>query len=58
MRKFKPSTWFDIELEKEMFGVKVLHNGKWIHAGNDDGIMLYDTEADRDVALINLREPK
>lgn len=38
--------WYDVKEEKQKFGIKIKHNGKWIHAGDDDGLFIFDDESE------------
>lgn len=53
---FRPSTWFDTDKKKEVFGIKVQLDGKWLDAGDDNGPLFFDTEKERDTAMVNLEK--
>ena len=40
----KGSTWFDKDKEEEVFGIKVKMDGKWYDAGDDSGLLFFDTK--------------
>jgi len=52
---FRKSTWFDTKKVKEVFGIKVKHDGKWLDAGDDKGVLFFDTEQERDIKLNELK---
>ena len=40
--------WFDTKRMQPVYGIKVKHNGEWVNAAEDDGLLLFDTEEERD----------
>ena len=52
----KGSTWFDKDKEEEVFGIKVKMDGKWYDAGDDSGLLFFDTKEDRNKAMTLLKE--
>ena len=52
---FRKSTWFNKEKMKEVYGIKIKHEGKWMDAGDNNGILFFDTEQERDIKLSDLK---
>tara|TARA_R110000772_G_scaffold43692_3_gene100691 strand:+ start:3221 stop:3409 length:189 start_codon:yes stop_codon:yes gene_type:complete len=50
----KRTAWFDMLNNKEMYGIKVLHNGKWIDAGDDTGLFLFSSMSEREEKIEEL----
>jgi hypothetical protein len=50
----KRTAWFDMLNNKEMYGIKVLHNGKWIDAGDDTGLFLFSSKSEREEKIEEL----
>lgn len=50
----KRTTWFDMVNNKEMYGIKVLHNGKWIDAGGGTGLFLFSSKSEREEKIEEL----
>lgn len=43
----QPVDYLNIKTLKQSYGIKVKHNGKWVYAGDNDGLYLFDTEEER-----------
>jgi hypothetical protein len=41
---FKVSSWVDIKKLKEVFGIKVKYQGKWINAADNGGAVFFDSK--------------
>ncbi len=54
--KTRATEWFDTELEQVFYGIKVFFNGQWLNAGDENGLFLFNNEADRDEKRKELRE--
>jgi len=52
----RKSTWLDTDKMKEVFGIKVKYEGRWLDAGDDNGVLFFDTEEERDIKLNELKE--
>ena len=52
----RPSRWFDKNKMQEVFGIKVKIDGNWVDAGDDNGILFFENEADRDIKIEELKE--
>ena len=60
--KVKPSSWFDTIKKCEVFGIQVKHGEAWMpageawmHAGDDNGVLLFNSKAERDEKIVELR---
>ena len=41
--------FYDVKAMRPKYGIKVkAHDGRWINAGDENGLFLFDTEAERD----------
>lgn len=45
----KPTEWYDSKLNTLVYGIKVFFKKKWVNAGDDSGLYLFDNEAERDL---------
>ena len=52
----RPSNFFDTKTAAMRYGIKVFHRGRWINAGDDDGLFLFKTEAEREAKRAELRK--
>lgn len=52
------TNWYDKEAGKVRYGIKVFFNGDWIHAGDNNGLFLFDSEAEREAKRKELRTKK
>ena len=51
---YRESTWFDMEKQKEVFGIKAKVDGKWINTCDNNGPLFFDTPGARDAKLKEL----
>ena len=52
------TTWYSASRRTQMYGIKVRFMGRWINAGDNSGLFIFDNEADRDVKRKELRSRK
>ena len=52
---FRKSTWFDTKKLKEVYGIKVKHEGQWMDAGDGNGVLFFETQEERDIELDKLK---
>jgi hypothetical protein len=53
--KTRNCNWFNTETKKQQFGIDVFHNGKWMHCSDNNGLLLFDSEEERDEKRKELR---
>lgn len=53
----RPADFFDVNERRPRYGIKIKDKtGRWILAGDDDGIFLFDTKSERDSRREELRK--
>jgi|TARA_R110002096_G_scaffold262406_6_gene455912 hypothetical protein len=55
VKLYKGSTWFNKNKEKEVFGIKIKIDGKWFDAGDNDGVLFFDTKTERNKKIDELK---
>lgn len=53
--KVKGTRWFDFSTKKEIYGIRIFHNGKWIEATERNGPMFFDNESARNARMSELK---
>lgn len=53
--KVKGTRWFNSNARKEVFGIKVFHDGKWFDASEGDKPMFFDKESARNAYMSELK---
>lgn len=49
-------SFFDTEKMKEVFGIQIKYDGRWVYAGDDNGPYQFDTEVIRNEKLKELKD--
>lgn len=50
--------WYDAKNQKPMYGFEVLHKGQWMHAMDNNGPLIFETEEARDAARAKAKKQK
>lgn len=56
--KFRKHNWFDTKNQVEKYGIQAKHplSGQWCHCHEDGKPLIYDTIAERNAKITELRE--